>query len=161
MYCKHCGKEIADDSKYCQHCGKSLEVNNINYWNSIKTFITSHTMIVKIVLGILICAALGWTYYINVPSNMIVGEWEREIRIGTDILIFNSDGTWKSKTYSPGFDLVDINGEWSISGSTLTISFGMDGKQWFDKYEIIKLSSKELVLKGETGGTESLYKRTK
>lgn len=21
MYCKHCGKEIADDSKYCQHCG--------------------------------------------------------------------------------------------------------------------------------------------
>lgn len=24
MYCKHCGKEIADDSKFCQHCGKSL-----------------------------------------------------------------------------------------------------------------------------------------
>lgn len=22
MYCKHCGKEIADDSKFCQHCGK-------------------------------------------------------------------------------------------------------------------------------------------
>ncbi len=21
MYCKHCGKEIADDSKFCQHCG--------------------------------------------------------------------------------------------------------------------------------------------
>lgn len=21
MYCKHCGKEIAADSKYCQHCG--------------------------------------------------------------------------------------------------------------------------------------------
>lgn len=21
MFCKHCGKEIADDSKYCQHCG--------------------------------------------------------------------------------------------------------------------------------------------
>ena len=21
MYCKHCGKEIADDSKYCRHCG--------------------------------------------------------------------------------------------------------------------------------------------
>ena len=23
MYCKHCGREIADDSKFCQHCGKS------------------------------------------------------------------------------------------------------------------------------------------
>lgn len=21
MYCKHCGKQIADDSKYCQYCG--------------------------------------------------------------------------------------------------------------------------------------------
>ncbi len=21
MYCKHCGQQIADDSKYCQHCG--------------------------------------------------------------------------------------------------------------------------------------------
>ena len=21
MYCKHCGKQIADDSVYCQHCG--------------------------------------------------------------------------------------------------------------------------------------------
>ena len=23
MYCKHCGKEISDDSKFCQHCGGS------------------------------------------------------------------------------------------------------------------------------------------
>ena len=23
MYCKHCGKEIADDSRFCQHCGNS------------------------------------------------------------------------------------------------------------------------------------------
>lgn len=21
MYCKHCGKQIADDSRFCQHCG--------------------------------------------------------------------------------------------------------------------------------------------
>ena len=24
MYCKHCGKEIAEDSKFCQHCGKQI-----------------------------------------------------------------------------------------------------------------------------------------
>ena len=23
MYCKHCGKEIADDSKFCNYCGNS------------------------------------------------------------------------------------------------------------------------------------------
>lgn len=25
MYCKHCGKEIADDSKFCNHCGKEQD----------------------------------------------------------------------------------------------------------------------------------------
>ena len=25
MYCKYCGKQIADDSKFCQHCGGNLE----------------------------------------------------------------------------------------------------------------------------------------
>ena len=24
MYCKHCGKEIDDNSTFCQHCGKKL-----------------------------------------------------------------------------------------------------------------------------------------
>lgn len=28
MYCKHCGKEIADDSKFCQHCGGNQETVN-------------------------------------------------------------------------------------------------------------------------------------
>lgn len=25
MYCKHCGKKIAEDSKFCQHCGGRQE----------------------------------------------------------------------------------------------------------------------------------------
>lgn len=25
MYCKHCGKEIADDSKFCKYCGNKLD----------------------------------------------------------------------------------------------------------------------------------------
>lgn len=28
MYCKHCGKEIADDSKFCQHCGAIQELDS-------------------------------------------------------------------------------------------------------------------------------------
>jgi len=27
MYCKKCGKKIADDSRYCQHCGGFQEEN--------------------------------------------------------------------------------------------------------------------------------------
>lgn len=35
MYCKHCGKEIADDSKFCQHCGGKLseEPARSSRWN--------------------------------------------------------------------------------------------------------------------------------
>ena len=32
MYCKGCGKEVADDSKYCQYCGIKL-TNNANATN--------------------------------------------------------------------------------------------------------------------------------
>lgn len=28
MYCKHCGKQISDDSKFCQYCGGTQEVSN-------------------------------------------------------------------------------------------------------------------------------------
>ena len=30
MYCKHCGKEIADDSLFCQHCGGRQSVSTTN-----------------------------------------------------------------------------------------------------------------------------------
>lgn len=28
MYCKHCGKMIADDSKFCQHCGGKQDTHD-------------------------------------------------------------------------------------------------------------------------------------
>ncbi len=28
MYCKHCGKNIEDDSQYCKYCGSKLELLN-------------------------------------------------------------------------------------------------------------------------------------
>ena len=28
MYCRHCGKEIPDDSKFCQYCGGKQEIEN-------------------------------------------------------------------------------------------------------------------------------------
>lgn len=29
MYCKHCGKQISDDSSYCQYCGKEVSFQEI------------------------------------------------------------------------------------------------------------------------------------
>ena len=161
MYCKHCGKEIDDNSKFCQYCGKSLESNTINYFESIKTFISSNKKTVKIVIGILICIAIGWIWYINTPSYKIVGEWQREIRAGTEIEIYNSDGTFEHKILSPDFCDTSIKGEWSIFGSILTTSFWWERKKWFDKYEIIKLNSDEFVFKWEKESGERHFKRTK
>ena len=41
MYCKHCGNEIADDSKFCQHCGGKQTEESVrsSRW---KDFIASH-----------------------------------------------------------------------------------------------------------------------
>ena len=36
MYCKHCGREIADDSKFCQHCGGKQLVEG-QHWVFIKS----------------------------------------------------------------------------------------------------------------------------
>ena len=30
MYCRYCGKEIAEDSRFCSHCGKELAYNPDN-----------------------------------------------------------------------------------------------------------------------------------
>ena len=30
MYCKNCGKEIADDSKFCQYCGTAQQQVQVN-----------------------------------------------------------------------------------------------------------------------------------
>lgn len=159
MYCKHCGKEIAGDSKFCKFCGKSLEGNSINYMESIKAFISSNKKIVWIVLGLLFCVCIGWIWYINTPSHRIVGEWQREIAIGTEVEIFNSDGTFESKTLSPGFGDVSTKGKWSISGKTLTRSFWWEGEEYTDNYIIVKLNSDEFVFMHEKEGREKHYKR--
>lgn len=40
MYCKGCGKEVADDSKYCQHCGIKL-VNNADATNKCSLLLSA------------------------------------------------------------------------------------------------------------------------
>ena len=57
MYCKHCGKEIADDSKFCQHCGgkQTEESVSSSRWNG---FITRHKQ-------------LSYSYLIWLSINLI------------------------------------------------------------------------------------------
>ena len=38
MYCRHCGKEIAEDSAFCQYCGGQLQEEGKHKFSSIKRF---------------------------------------------------------------------------------------------------------------------------
>ena len=48
MYCKHCGKQIADDSKYCQHCGGNQEDISTSTSAEVKPIAESGKKVVEI-----------------------------------------------------------------------------------------------------------------
>lgn len=53
MYCKHCGKVIADDSKFCQHCGGSqLEASPTNQTPKEKRVIEKSFISEKVKFGL-------------------------------------------------------------------------------------------------------------
>lgn len=164
MYCKHCGKEITGDSKFCNHCGKPQDnENKINIIASVQRFYTSNKKLVSYTLCFILCVIVAYVWYSNIPSNKIVGEWQREVRGGTDIEIFKSDGTWESITKFPG-DYRDYrtNGTWEMyNGKTLVKSFWSndEGRYLSDTYEIISINSDELVLKHKNENRERLFQR--
>lgn len=53
MYCKHCGKEIADDSKFCQYCGKAQD-NNVPTSNGLVDFVTNRPVVSLYILWVII-----------------------------------------------------------------------------------------------------------
>lgn len=64
MYCKHCGKEIADDSKFCNHCGKPQNDRNV----SSKVFFDKKTikeLAITIIFMIVIVS-----FFIAIDSNL-------------------------------------------------------------------------------------------
>ena len=48
MYCKHCGKQIADDSKFCQHCGCSQEDTTTTSSTEVKSDSPKQEKVVEI-----------------------------------------------------------------------------------------------------------------
>ena len=64
MYCKHCGKEIADDSKFCNHCGKPQNDRNV----SSKGFLSMKT-IKELAITIFFMIVIV-SFFIAVDSNL-------------------------------------------------------------------------------------------
>ena len=164
MYCKYCGKEITGDSKFCNHCGKSqYNEKSTNIMESIKRFYTSNKKLVSYTLCIILGAIVVYVWYSNSPSNKIVGEQQREVRGGTDIEIFKSDGTSKSITKFPGDHRNNrTNGTWEMyKGKTLvkTFWYNDEGRYLSDTYEVVSISSSELVFKHKNDNRERHFQR--
>lgn len=64
MYCKHCGKEIDDDSKFCNHCGKPQNDRNV----SSKGFLSKKT-IKELAITIFFMIVIV-SFFIAVDSNL-------------------------------------------------------------------------------------------
>lgn len=155
MYCKHCGKETADDSKFCQHCGKTLVEKETKDYVQLAKVLLITTTIKKIAYSLFAVAMIVLVWYYNSDSRQIVGEWKRDVRIGTDINIFNADNTWESKIESLGFGDASVEGTWKIEGDLIITSFvdKYSGKKLSDKSRIVKLTSDSLVLENGTNHT--------
>ena len=48
MFCKHCGKQIDEDSQYCKYCGKILESVNNQIINNVVTLKTKEESPIRI-----------------------------------------------------------------------------------------------------------------
>ena len=66
MYCKHCGKEIADDSKFCNHCGKPQNKRSVNF----KGFFDKKTIIELAVL-IIVTVSLFLAVDSDIRSDIV------------------------------------------------------------------------------------------
>lgn len=53
MYCKHCGREIDDNSSFCKYCGKSQD-NRVSTSNSLVDFVTNRPIVSLYILWVII-----------------------------------------------------------------------------------------------------------
>lgn len=53
MYCKHCGKEIDDNSSFCKYCGKS-QGYRVSTSNGLIDFVTNNPLVSSYILWVII-----------------------------------------------------------------------------------------------------------
>lgn len=61
MYCKHCGREIDDNSSYCKYCGKAQD-NRVSTSNGLVDSVANRPIVSSYILWVIIniiCLCLG------------------------------------------------------------------------------------------------------
>lgn len=71
MFCKHCGKEIDDNSSFCKYCGKSLKdvtkQSEMSFWE--KKFLT---YLLYFIIGVVVLAI--WLYLLSLAAHSLNDE---------------------------------------------------------------------------------------
>lgn len=98
MYCKHCGKVIADDSKFCQHCGGEQTKESVKS-SQLNSFIVKHK---KLSYAYLIWLAINisvLTYATSHPHKYHSG---LSIGIDDDDYIINTSAFYPFESFDIG-----------------------------------------------------------
>ena len=84
MYCKHCGRQISDNSKFCNNCGTAIQNDfgqnnsheyygeNIANSNKKKAFYKNKPLKYKVIIIIIVMALVG---LIGGVGHLILSSW--------------------------------------------------------------------------------------
>lgn len=107
MYCKHCGKEIDNDSKFCKECGKPLDVYAETSQINMGFFQKHLVLIALIVIWYVIAYLYSTAYYhkggiifgMYLITPIIIGllYWLYRQNCKYQIHLFNKDDSVKIK----------------------------------------------------------------
>lgn len=78
MYCKHCGKQISDESCYCKYCG-----NETTQRGHMKTKYTKVFLILCLILCLLLVLGTAFTIY-KMKLSKPIGNWKAYSCIAKD-----------------------------------------------------------------------------
>jgi len=83
MYCKHCGKEIDDNSSFCKYCGKPQD-NRVSTPNSFIDFVYKKPILSSYILWVIINAIClsrgdkaGEYYHLLYPKFYIFNDYDK------------------------------------------------------------------------------------
>ena len=89
MYCKHCGKEIDDNSTFCKHCGKSQG-------NTQKGILSKPVWVVYLIwtlANLYLLMGSKWDYpndyfFPSIFSDTSYSEWNKEIYDFSEFIVY-------------------------------------------------------------------------
>ena len=80
MYCRHCGKQIEDDSQYCKFCGRNIGIDEVKHESKFESrfieyirYFRSQPLSTQIWIAIYVVYLLLWVCAIVEDSDKICG----------------------------------------------------------------------------------------